>query len=52
VVIPAADLAAARRAVVTLWPWEPDAERPMPYTRPRPVPEGGWFAEALGEPPE
>ena len=51
VVIPAADLGAARAAVVTLWPWEPDAQiQPPRPSRPK-VPEGGWFAEALGEPP-
>ncbi len=51
VVVPAAAMAAAREAVVTLWPWEPDAEPAGWAPRQRPVPEGGWFAQALGEPP-
>ncbi len=51
VVVPAAAMAAAREAVVTLWPWEPDAELAGWAPRQRPVPEGGWFAQALGEPP-
>jgi hypothetical protein len=50
VVLPAADLAAARAAVVRLWPWERDVDRPPP-SRSRPkAPEGGWFAEAFDEP--
>ncbi len=49
-VVPAADLAAARAAVVTLWPWEPDAQTPPPRPGRPKAPEGGWFAEALDEP--
>ena len=49
--IPAAGLAAAHAAVVTLWPWERDVDPPQPPRWQPEPPEGGWFAEALGEPP-
>jgi len=45
-VVTAAAMAAARAAVVELWPWEEDVQPAQPQReRPSP-PEGGWFADA------
>lgn len=44
-VISAEDMAAAREAIIELWPWEPV---PEPEVRPAPLPTlpaGGWFEE-------
>ncbi len=46
IVLPAADLAAARAQVRELWPWTPERpDRYQPPPRPAP-PTGGWFDTA------
>jgi hypothetical protein len=45
-VVPAAAMAAARAAVVEVWPWEEDVQPAQPRRERPPAPEGGWFADA------
>jgi len=43
--IDAPTLAAARAAIVELWPWEPESEHAMLEPTTKELPAGGWFEE-------